>query len=272
VTVLLLVKDEVDRLPETLESVQWADEIVVADTGSTDATVEIARRAGARVVSIPWEGFVHSRNRALEEPVNDWIFFIDADERVSPELRDEIRDTLARAGESLSGLAMPRLSRLSGREIRHGTWYPDVKLRLGRRSRRFRAIGGRVHEQLVVDGLTGRLSCDLLHTPYRNITDAMRKMGLYARLAAEDRFDRGYHARIGSLLFRPGVEFFRCYLLKRGLLDGSVGFTVAAFHAWSYFLRAAYLLEKERNHTGGRKMLTLAPDRLGEAVGEKPRA
>jgi hypothetical protein len=97
-------------------------------------------------------------------------------------------------------------------------------------------------------------------------------MGLYARLAAEDRFDRGYHARIGSLLFRPGVEFFRCYVLKRGLLDGSVGFTVAAFHAWSYFLRAAYLLERERNHAGGKRKLTLAPDRLGAAVDEKPRA
>jgi glycosyltransferase involved in cell wall biosynthesis len=246
VSVLILVKNEADRLPGTLESVMWADEVVVVDTGSTDETIALAKRAGARVVSIPWGGFVGSRNRALQEPVHDWVLFIDADERVSDALREEIQTALQRSGAQFDGFSMPRLSRLMGREIRHGTWYPDVKMRLGRRSKGFRAIGGRVHEQLVVDGPIGRLGVDLLHTPYRNVSEAIRKVSSYSRLGAEDRFDRGMRARISSLLARPMMEFVRCFILKRGFLDGRAGFTVAAFHAWSYFLRAAFLFEREK--------------------------
>jgi glycosyltransferase involved in cell wall biosynthesis len=254
VSVLFLVKNEADRLPDALESVGWADEVVVADTGSSDETIALARRAGARVVSIPWEGFVASRNRAIQEPVHDWILFIDADEHVSERLREEIRSTLERPGTQPDGFSMPRLSRLMGRQIHHGTWYPDVKLRLGRRSKGFRAIGGRVHEQLVVDGPTGRLGADLLHTPYRNVSDAIRKVSSYSRLGAEDRFDRGMRARMSSLLVRPMVEFFRCFVLKRGFLDGRAGFTVAAFHAWSYFLRAAFLFEREKGWNQRKRM------------------
>ncbi len=245
-TVLFLVKNEADRLPAALASVSWADEIVVVDTGSTDDTVAIAREVGARVVSIPWEGFVISRNRALLEPTHDWAFFVDADERVSDRLRGEIREALEKRADRFAGFSMPRLAALMGRDIHHGTWYPDVKLRLGRRQLGFRAIGGRVHEQLVVDGPTERLSADLLHIPYRNISEAIRKVTTYARLGAEDRFDRGMRARISSLLFRPTVEFLRSFVLKLGLLDGRAGFVVASLHAWGYFLRAAFLFERER--------------------------
>jgi glycosyltransferase involved in cell wall biosynthesis len=265
VSVLFLVKNEVDRLPDALASVAWADEVVVADTGSADGTVALAEKAGARVVSIPWEGFVASRNRALGEPSHDWVLFIDADERVSPRLREEIRTALEESGAEAAGFSMPRLSRLTGREIRHGTWYPDVKLRLGRRSKGFRAIGGRVHEQLVVDGAVGRLEADLLHTPYRNVSEAIRKVSSYSRLGAEDRFDRGMRARMSSLLFRPMVEFFRCFVFKRGFLDGRAGFTVAAFHAWSYFLRAAFLLEREKGWNNRKR-----PGPAGGGEGDSP--
>jgi glycosyltransferase involved in cell wall biosynthesis len=268
VSVLFLVKDEEDRLPEALASVGWADEVVVADTGSADGTIALARDAGARVVSIPWEGFVGSRNRALEETAHDWVLFIDADERVSPSLREEILSALEEGGEQPAGYSMPRLSRLMGREIRHGTWYPDVKLRLGRRSKGFRAIGGRVHEQLVVEGPVGRLQSDLLHTPYRNVSEAIRKVSRYSRLGAEDRFDRGMRARMSSLLFRPMVEFFRCLVLKRGFLDGRAGFTVASFHAFSYFLRAAFLFEREK---GFNQQKRLVPGGAAAEPGEPPR-
>ena len=161
-------------------------------------------------------------------------------------LRDEIRERLERNEDRWAGFAMPRLSRFMGRDIRHGTWYPDVKLRLGRRSLGFRAVGGRVHEHFVVDGATARLSADLLHRPYRNLSDAIRKVSTYSRLGAEDRFDRGMRARVSSLVARPAVEFCRSFLLKLGFLDGRAGFAVAAIHAWSYFLRAAFLFEREK--------------------------
>lgn len=246
-SVILLVKDERDRLPAALESVRWADEIIVADTGSTDGTRELACEAGARVVRVPWEGFVASRNRALEEARHDWVLFLDADERVTPELTDEIRSTLEADDAAFAAWKMPRLSHLLGHPVRHGTWYPDLKLRLGRRSRGLRAFGGRIHEVLVVDGPVGRLTHALVHHPYRDISDALRKASYYARLGADDRFERGVRGGTAALVLRPVFEFFRCYFLKAGFLDGAVGASVAFLHASSYFLRAAFLLEIERH-------------------------
>lgn len=252
VSALLLVKDEKRRLPATLAGLGWADEVVVVDTGSADGTTELAREAGARVVGVPWEGYVASRNRALREVRNDWVLFVDADERVSPALRDEILAALARDGDRFAGYLMPRLSYLMGRPIRHGTWYPDRKLRLGRRSAGLRAEGGRVHEYLVVDGPVGRLASPLLHDEGRTVSEAVRRISSYARLAALDRRDRGARASGAALLLRPLVEFLRAYVLKRGFLDGRAGFATAALHSMSYVLRASYVIEAdaERSASG----------------------
>lgn len=247
-SVVLIVKNEQDRLPEALESVAFADEIVVADTGSTDETARVARLGGARVESIGWEGFVASRNRALAEARHDWALVLDADERVSPALRDEILAALERDDPAISGYRMPRLSHFFGRPVRHGTWYPSYKLRLGRKSRGLRAEGGRVHEVMVVEGATERLVAPLIHYPYRDLSDALRKASTYARLGAQDRFDRGVRGSGVGLFVRPVVEFFRSLVLRAGFLDGRVGFYVAFLHAWSYFLRAAFLLEIQRRH------------------------
>lgn len=246
ISVVVLAKNETDRIGEAIASAAWADEVVVADTGSTDGTPELVRAAGARAVEIPWEGFVRSRNRALQCARNDWVLFLDADERTTAAYRDAVQSLLEREGDRLAGVRMPRLSTFLGRAVRHGTWYPDVNLRLGRRSRGFRAEGGRVHETFAVDGPVGRVETPLLHVPYRDISDALRKSTVYARLAAEDRFERGVRANAPALVIRPIWEFFRCYLLKRGFLDGRVGFAVAFLHAWSYFLRAAFLVERAR--------------------------
>ncbi len=247
-SVVLIVKNEEDRLPGALESVAFADEVVVADTGSTDGTAGVARRGGARLESIGWEGFVASRNRALAEARHEWILVLDADERVSPALRDEILRALEKDDPGISGFRMPRLSHFLGRPVRHGTWYPDYKLRLGRKSRGLRAEGGRVHEVMAVDGATGKLVAPLLHHPYRDLSDALRKASTYARLGAQDRFDRGARGSGLGLFVRPVVELFRFLVLRAGALDGLVGFYVAFLHASSYFLRAAFLLEIQRRH------------------------
>ncbi len=246
VSVVILAKDERDRLPGALDTIGWADEIVVADTGSTDGTQEVARLAGARVAAIGWEGFVASRNRALALAQHDWVLVLDADERVSPALRDEILAVLEEDDPSCAGYRMPRLSHFLGRPVRHGTWYPDLKLRLGRRSAGLRAEGGRVHETLEVDGTVGRLAAPLVHHPYRDLSDALRKAARYAQLGAEDRYERGMRGSAAGLFLRPAFEFFRFLFLKRGFLDGAVGASVAFLHASSYFLRAAFLLEIQR--------------------------
>lgn len=245
-SVVILVKDEEDRLPGALASVAFADETVVADTGSTDGTRDLARLSGARVVPIGWEGFVASRNRALAEARHDWVFVLDADERVPEALRDEILAVLDDGDPDVAGYRMPRLSYFLRRPVRHGTWYPDLKLRFGRRSRGLRAEGGRVHETLEVDGPVGRLETALIHHPYRDLSDALRKASRYAQLGAEDRYEKGMRGSATGLFGRPLFEFFRFLFLRFGFLDGFVGVSVAFLHASSYFLRAAFLLELGR--------------------------
>jgi glycosyltransferase involved in cell wall biosynthesis len=253
VSVVFMVKDEADRLGPSLATVDWADEVVVADTGSSDGTMELARAAGARVESIPWEGYVASRNRALALVTHDWVLVLDADERVSPLLADAILEAVESPGGA-AGFRMPRLSHLGGQPIRHGTLWPDRKLRLGLRSRGLRAAGNRVHETIEVDGVVRSLELPLLHFPYRDVSDAVRKMALYARLSALERFDRGKRGSVLSLLFRPPLEFLRSWVWKRGFLDGRAGVGVALLHASYYLLRFAYLIEeteKEKARRGG---------------------
>ena len=246
VSIVIIAKNEEDRLGAALESVAFADEVVVADTGSTEGTQDLARLGGARVVAIGWEGFVASRNRALAEARHDWVLVLDADERVPEALRAEILAVLEKDDPAIAGYRMPRLSHFLSRPLRHGTWYPDFKLRLGRRSRGLRAEGGRVHEVMVVDGPVERLVAPLVHHPYRDLSDALRKASTYARLGAQDRFDRGARGSASALFFRPLFEYFRFLVLRAGFLDGLVGFYVAFLHAFSYFLRAAFLLEIRR--------------------------
>lgn len=246
VSIVIIAKNEEDRLGAALESVAFADEVVVADTGSTEGTQDLARLGGARVVAIGWEGFVASRNRALAEARHDWVLVLDADERVPEALRAEILAVLEKDDPAVAGYRMPRLSHFLSRPLRHGTWYPDFKLRLGRRSRGLRAEGGRVHEVMVVDGPVERLVAPLVHHPYRDLSDALRKASTYARLGAQDRFDRGARGSASALFFRPLFEYFRFLVLRAGFLDGLVGFYVAFLHAFSYFLRAAFLLEIRR--------------------------
>ncbi len=252
-SVVFIVKDEADRLGPSLASVAWAEEVLVADTGSTDGTPELARAAGARVETVPWEGYVACRNRAIGLATHDWVLVLDADERVSPELAGAIREAVAAPGGA-AGFRMPRLSHIAGRPVRHGVWWPDRKLRLGLRSRGLRATGGRVHEAIEVDGNVGELSAPILHYPYRDVSDAVRKNVLYARLSALDRFEQGERGRVLPMLFRPPLEFLRSWALKRGFLDGRAGVGVALLHAWYYLLRAAFLVEateREKSRRAG---------------------
>ena len=252
VSVVFMVRDEADRLGPALDSVRWAEEVVVADSGSTDGTVELARAAGARVETVPWEGYVTTRNRTIALATHDWVLFLDADERVTPGLAAEIETAVAAPGGA-TGFRMPRLAHVGEKPIRHGVWWPDRKLRLGLRSRGFRAEGALVHETIVVDGVTRELAAPLLHFPYRDLSDALRKGSLYARLSAEERFERGARGSLAGLLLRPPFELLRSLVVKRGLLDGRAGVAVALHHALYYLLRAAFLLEATEKEKAARR-------------------
>lgn len=217
---VILTRDEADRIADAIRSVAFADEVVVVDSGSTDATVGIALGLGARVISTDWPGFVAQKNRGLAEALGDWVLSIDADERVSPELATEIR--AATQGEHV-GYSMPRLNLWLGHPLRHGHWYPDRRLRLVRKANA-RWVGDDPHDRLEVDGRVGALRGDLIHLPYRSLGDHLARIDRYTQIDARDG---GWL----DVLARPAWHFVSGYVLRRGFVDGLPGLYVAMLGA-----------------------------------------
>jgi glycosyltransferase involved in cell wall biosynthesis len=248
---VLIVRNEAARLRECLESVRWADEIVVVDTGSTDDTVAIAREFTTHVTSVEFSGFGPLKNRALDLATGDWILSIDADERVTPELRREIEAALANT-DGPSGYFVPRLSYLCGRPMRHGGWWPDLVARLARRGQA-RFTDQPVHEELVIRGRTGRLSSPLVHFAYDDFEQVIEKLNRYSTLAAEKMFRAGRRAGVLTAIAHGAWSFFRTYVLQRGLLDGRHGLLLAvlnAEHSYYRYVKLWRLLERGRGSSG----------------------
>jgi glycosyltransferase involved in cell wall biosynthesis len=245
ISAVLITLNEEARLAAALESVAFCDEIVVVDSGSTDRTCAIATAAGARVVtSTPWPGFVEQKNRAVAEARHDWILSLDADERVSAALREEIEALRAR-GLERAGYRIPRLSHYLGRWIRATDWYPDLQLRLFDR-RRGRWQGGAVHESVAVEGAVGRLRGVLEHHPYRDISEHLHTIDRYTTLWAEEAFARGRRAWPLSPPASCAWAFLRNYILRRGFMLGGVGLTVSSLNAMYVFLKLVKLRERAR--------------------------
>jgi glycosyltransferase involved in cell wall biosynthesis len=237
---IITLNEEVN-IAQALESLAWADEIVVVDSGSRDATLEICSRFNAKVFHRSWTGYVAQKNFALEKASHEWIFSLDADERVSPELAREIH-ILREAGLRNSGYRIPRVAFFMGRWIRHGDWYPDRQLRLFDR-RRGRWQGGRVHESVRVEGETGLLRGEIHHYTYRSLSDYLRRLDAYSALAAADYHQRGRSSNAFKLLADPFATFVKGYFLKRGFLDGIQGLMVAIMGATSVYFKYAKLYE-----------------------------
>jgi len=227
-SVVVIARDEADRLGRCLASVAWADEVLVLDSGSRDGTPRIARERGARVVHTDWPGFVAQRNRGLARARHPWVLSLDADEWVEDDGAASIRAFLA--APDAEGARIPRRTVWLGHPLRHGRAYPDRQLRLMRRDRA-RWEGGRVHERAVVDGRVRTLSGHLGHEPYRNLGDHLRTLGAYSELAARDLWDQGRRVRGPELVLRPSLRFVDAYLLRAGFLDGGAGLAVAGLGA-----------------------------------------
>lgn len=228
-SLVVIAQDEADRIGACLDSVPFAAERVVLDSGSTDGTPEVAEAHGARVVRTGWPGHVAQKNRALDEASQPWILSLDADERLSPEAAEDLRGALADPGGA-AALSFPRCSSWLGTPIRHGRWYPDRKVRAVRRGRG-RWGGDDPHDRLIPEGSVRALQGDILHDPYRDLSEHLATIDRYTAVHARSLADRGVRARWWDVAFRPSLHFVDGYLLRRGFLDGVPGLAVAGLGA-----------------------------------------
>lgn len=237
ISVVLITKNEAHNIRACLESVSWCDRAIIVDSGSEDGTVELARGMGAEVFqTTSWPGFGPQKNLALSkvDADTDWVFSIDADERVTPELREAI--LAAAASDTAHAYEMPRLSRFCGRFIHHGGWYPDYVTRLFRRGHA-RFSDDLVHERLIVDGTTARLASPLLHYTYDDFSQVLRKIDQYSTLGATQGLARGKTATPASAVLHGAWAFLRTYLLRRGFLDGGQGLGVALMNGQASYYK-----------------------------------
>ncbi len=224
-SVIVITKNEAHNIQGCLQSVAWCDEIVVVDSGSTDDTVALARSCGARVVqTTDWPGYGPQKNVALSHARSDWVLSIDADERVTPALRDEILAAMTSGRHD--AYRLPRLSRFCGRFIRHAGWYPEPVLRLFRRGEA-RFSDDLVHERVVASGSVGMLREPLMHYTYADYTEVLTKIDRYSTLGARQAFERGKRATPWTAVVHGLWAFVRTYVFRAGFLDGAQGFGVA---------------------------------------------
>ena len=230
VSAVIITKNEEAMLPDCLRSLDWVDEIVVLDSGSTDRTLELARASGAKVSqSADWPGFGAQKNRAAALAGGEWILSIDADERVTPELAAEMRRAMADAG-GVSAFEVARLSSYCGRAMRHSGWWPDYVTRLYRAGRA-RFSDDLVHERLIADGPVGRLRGVLRHEPFSSLEQVLDKMNRYSTLGARQMAGAGRSTGLATGVAHGLAAFVKTYLLQAGFLDGAEGFMLAVSNA-----------------------------------------
>ncbi|GGJ97420.1 glycosyltransferase family 2 protein [Luteimonas terricola] len=227
ISATVITFNEADRIGDCLAALAFCDEVLVVDSGSTDATREIAAAAGARVLVRPFDGFRSQKQFAVEQATHDWVLSVDADECVTPQLAASIQAERARGFEGAAGYRFARCSEYFGRYLRHGNAYPDRKLRLFDRRRGGWRGDREIHETASVDGPVRTLAGDLLHHPFRSFEHQLAKGRQYAQMMAEHANARGRRATLGKLVLAPAWRFWRGYLLRGGFRDGWAGLVYA---------------------------------------------
>ena len=244
-SVTIITLDEAEHIAAAIDSASWADEVVVVDAGSADDTAAIARARGAAVQHRQWTGWVDQKNHAASLARHDWIFSLDADERITPALAAEIRGLLT-SPPPCQAYRVPRVTFHLGRWVRTTDFYPDLQTRLYDR-RRAKWQGAYVHESVAVDGAVGRLASELEHYSYRDLRDHLDRINHYTSLAARQMHERGRRATVLDLAVHPPAAFLRNYLLRRGCIDGMAGLTLSLVNAYAVFLKFAKLWELQQN-------------------------
>jgi glycosyltransferase involved in cell wall biosynthesis len=240
-SVIVITMNEEAMIRRCLESLAWADEIVVVDSGSTDGTPDICRGLGAKVhVTADWPGPGPQRNRAIDWASGDWVLAMDADEWVTGELRREIEEAMRAPGANVA-FRIPRLSSYCGRYMRHSGWWPDYVSRLFRRGRA-RFGGGIVHDHLVAEGPVGRLRNPLMHDPFSDMHEVLEKLNSYSSWGAQTLHEHGRSAGIATAVGHGVWAFLKTYLLRRGFLDGREGFMLSVSNAEGAYYKYVKLM------------------------------
>ena len=244
-TATVITYNEAEHIQHALESVAWADEIIVVDSGSTDGTVELARPLATRVIVRDWPGYSDQKNFAADNASNDWVLSVDADERVTPELAAEIRGVLSREPQA-RGFRIRRVSWYLGRWVRSTDWFPDYQLRLyDRRAGRWNGLA--IHESFrLASGTPAKLGGELHHYAYRDISHHLKKIDAYTTMLARQAHEQGRRANPLGMAVHPWLAFLRNYVLRRGFTDGTAGLVISLLNAYYVFLKQAKLWELQR--------------------------
>lgn len=240
-SVTIICKNEARNIRACLESVKWADEIIVLDSGSTDGTIEIVKEYTDKCYQTDWPGFGVQKNRAIEYVSNDWVLSIDADERVSPLLKDNIQRLLADDPEANSAYTIKRRSSYCGKYLKYGSWKKDYCVRLFQKGKAyFKEVP--VHENLIVQGPIKTLPGLLIHESFRTLDEVIEKMNHYSSLTSTERFNKGQKSSLSKALRHAIWNFFYGYVFRLGFLDGREGFMLAISNSEGTFYRYMKLM------------------------------
>ena len=251
-SIIVITLNEESNIGPCLESVRWADDIIVLDSGSTDRTKEIAKKFTRRVFSVKWEGYGGTRNLGLERAKREWVLWLDADERVTPELGREIQEIVGGKGTAASGYAMARRAYFLGKWIRHCGWYPGRVTRLFKKSGA-RFTSTRVHEGVTLPGIVLPMHNDIVHLTDPDLDHYFRKFNRYTMLAAWEMHEAGRKASLFDLFIRPPFAFIKMYFLRLGFLDGLHGLVLCVLSSAYVFVKYAKLWDLSRRGPAGER-------------------
>jgi glycosyltransferase involved in cell wall biosynthesis len=245
-SIILITLNESHNIAPVLETVKWADEIIVVDSFSTDDTCEIAKNYTDKVYQRKFISYPDQRNWSITQASHEWIYIIDADERMTPRLRDEIQEILKTKIE-FDAFDQGRENYFMGQKVRFSGWQGDTVVRLCRRDKcRFNNLN--VHEEIETEGLhLGHLKTKLMHHTFKNMDHFLDKTNKYANYSAKDHFDKTPHVGWFHLCIKPAFRFFKHFIFKLGFLDGKVGFIISALMSWGVFLRYFQIKEWRTN-------------------------
>lgn len=246
-SVCIITFNCVQTLPACLDSVRFADEVLVVDSGSTDGTAELAAQSGARVIAQPWLGFGAQKQFAVDQACHDWVLCVDSDERVSPGLATSITDALA--APTQNAYMFPRCNRFLGRYLKHGEGYPDWSLRLFHRQHA-RWSDDPVHEKVITLGTVGRLRGDLLHESAETLDTYLGKQNRYTTIAAQELYRQGERPSAWRVVVSPTFRFIKFYVFRLGFLDGWPGLVhigIGCFNSFTKYSKLLDLMRQEKS-------------------------